>query len=99
MSRTYKDKPYRFQYPSWDADYIWLEGYGHREAKTTKTKKRKKEDTEDHWMTTPSWWVNMIMTKPERRNAHLLEKKALVAVDLEDFEIPDLGRKPYIYYW
>ena len=99
MSRTNKDKPRKITTEPWDKDWIWCDGYGHRYAKTTKTKKRKEVDTEDHWMTTPGWWIKMTMTKPERRSAHLLEKKALSVPDIEDFEIPDLGRKPHIYFW
>jgi hypothetical protein len=100
MSRTYKDRPYKLQYPTWDVDYIWLEGYGYRKGKTTIPKKKKNEDDEWHWCSsTPSWWTKMTMVKPERRNAHLLEVKALRTPDLEDVDFPDLGRKPHIYYY
>jgi hypothetical protein len=63
------------------------------------TKKRKEVDTTDHWMTTPGWWIRLTMNRPERREHHLLEKKVLREIDIEDVDFPDLGRKPHIYYW
>lgn len=99
MSRTYKDTPSKVLHESWDTDYIWLVGYGYRLSKTTKPKKRKELDTEDHWMSTPGWWIKMTMNRPERRGAHLLEKKALRILDIEDVDFPNLGRKPHIYFW
>ena len=99
MSRTFKDKPYKLQHPRWDADWVWTENYGHRWTKTTKTKKRKELDTEDHWMTTPMWWIRLVMSKPERRAAKTATHKALLVEDLEEVDIPDLGRKPHIYFW
>lgn len=104
MSRTFKDKPSKLKHEAWDKDTIRVEGTDTKweyriELPTTKTKKRKEIDTKDHWMSTPSWWTKLTMIKPERRSAHLLERKALIVEDLEDFEIPDLGRKPHIYYY
>ncbi len=100
MSRTIKDKPYSLVHKGyWLQDQIPLEYYGYRLGKTTKPKKRKEVDTEDHWMSTPGWWVKMMMTKPERRNAHLLEKKVLRTEDIDDVDFPDLGRKPHVYFW
>lgn len=105
MSRTYKDirrnSLKRYYKERWDILYYrdvpelqfyWLKRPG------VVPKKRKKVDTEDHWMSTPSWWTKMTMIKPERRAARLLERKALIS-DIEDFEIPNTGRKPHIYYW
>lgn len=99
MSRTHKDKPHKLQHPRWDVDFIWCDGWGYRYAKTTKTKKRKEVDTEDHWMTTPGWWVSLTMTRPERRYANAATHKLLRLADIEDADIPDLGRKPHNYYW
>ena len=102
MSRTNKDVPSKFKREPWDADRIMVEHYGfykYRQAKTTKTKKRKEVDTEDKWMSTPGWWVKMMMNRPERREHHLLEKKVLREINIEDVDFPDLGRKPHIYYW
>jgi len=98
MSRTYKDKPHKLKHEPWDKDLVHLGDWYWIEGPTTKAKKRKEVDHEWHWMTTPGWWVKMTMNKPERRAAHLLERKALTS-DIEDFEIPDFGRKPHIYFW
>lgn len=61
------------------------------------TKKRKVVDTEDHWMTTPGWWNRMCVTRPERKRVNAALQS--IQCDLEDVDIPDLGRKPHIYYW
>ena len=99
MSRTFKDKPSKLIWGDYSQDYVYLENYSHIFRKTTKPKLRKEVDTEDHWMTTPSWWTKMMMIRPERRAAHLLEVAALKTADIEDVDFPDLGKKPHIYYW
>ena len=88
MSRTYKDKPYKFSHPEDQVDYkfTWV-GHTLLHKAGVNTKKRKEEDTKYHWMHTPSWWVRLMMGKPERRNAHLLEHKLLTCADLEDFDL------------
>lgn len=73
--------------------------HAHIDLPTTKSKKRKEVDTEDHWMSTPSRWTHLCMIKPERRLAHMLEKKAMRIEDIEDMDFPDLGKKPHIYFW
>lgn len=101
MSRTYKDKPYKLK-TAWQQDVIYLENFYTRLDKTTKTKKRKEVDTEDHWMTTPSWWTRLTMTRPERRANRLHEVAVVKSIDMEDlecFDFPDLGRKPHNYFW
>ena len=106
MSRTYKDKPYKLSefYSSWSQDreeFRYLENgflfYGHIYKKTTKTKKRKEVDTEDHWMTAPGWWNRMVVTRPERKKVN--SRLQSLPDDLEEVDIPDLGRKPKIYFW
>ena len=100
MSRTLKDKPSKLKFDAYMKDMIRVEGtYKHIWTKTTKTKKRKEVDTEDHWMGTPGWWVKMTMNKPGRRKQHLLEKKVLKVEDIEEFDFPEYGRKPHIYFW
>lgn len=99
MARTYKDNNRRIFSAYWCQDHIPVENYGWRLGKTTKPKLRKELDTEDHWLGTPSWWTKIMMIRPERRKAHLLEVKALRVVDLEDIDFPDLGKKPHQYYW
>lgn len=104
MSRTFKDKPSKLKHEAWDKDTIRVDGTGTKwsyriHLPTTKTKKRKEVDTEDHWMSTPSWWTHLCMIKPERRLAHMLEKKALRVENIEEMDFPDLGKKPHIYFW
>jgi hypothetical protein len=67
-------------------------------GKTTKPKKRKEHDTEWHWMSTPSWWTRLTMTRPQRRAGKIWERKVLFE-DIEDADPPDVGRKPHIYYY
>ncbi len=67
-------------------------------GKTSKTKKRKNQDTEWHWMTTPSWWTRLNMNRPQRREGHLWERKVLLE-DVEEADPPGVGRKPHIYYY
>lgn len=108
MSRTHKDVPPHHRKPreiydwNWDVEKINLgPGYPlfwYKQLPSTKTKKRKEVDCEWHWMSTPSWWTRITMNRPQRRFYHLLEHKALMS-DLEDFDFPDLKKKPHIYYW
>lgn len=98
MSRTFKDKPSKLKF-DYDTDRIMTEAWSFRQLPTTKPKLRKKVDSEDHWMSTPSWWTKMTMVRPERRFVHLLEKKALKLADIEDIDFPDLGHKPFNYFW
>lgn len=78
---------------------VEVDTFIHLQTPTTKTKKSKTKDTEDHWMTTPGWWVKMTMTKPERRAANTATRKVLLTEDIEEVDIPDMGRKPHIYFW
>lgn len=64
-----------------------------------KTKKRKTDNNEWQWMSTPGWWIRCQMTRPQRRNSRVWERKVLTQVDLEEADPPLLGRKPHIYYW
>lgn len=96
----------RFQYVAvgkvWGTDEVreYL-AYGHIDLPTTKTKKRKAVDTEDHWMTTPNWWVSLTMTKPQRREGALWERKVATSKfeNLEELGVPSVSRKPHIYFW
>lgn len=68
------------------------------QQKTTKPKKRKRQDTEWHWMSTPSWWTRMTMNRPQRRQGRLWERKVLFE-DVEETDPPLFGKKPHNYYW
>lgn len=98
MSRTYKDNPTRVRFPEpFDHDRVCIPGTWHSiELPTTRAKKRKREDTEHHWMGTPSWWTHMMMIRPRRAR----ENQSLRCMgDVNEFDFVDTGRKPHIYYW
>ncbi len=88
MSRTFKDKPSKVRFP--EVYPYWVQ--------TEKTKKRKEEDTEWHWMSTPSWWTRLCMNRPERRANKLRERNILIS-NVDEFDFPDLGHRPHIYFW
>lgn len=88
MSRTYKDTPFKVReerFSSW--------GF----KREDKPKKRKEQDTEYHWMGTPSWWTHEFMIRPRR----VFENQSLRVLpeDLEDFDFVDIKRKNHKYYW
>lgn len=102
MSRTYKDNKRRRHFNSyWMQDHILVEGFGWRLAKTTKPKLRKEVDTEDHWMTTPSWWNRLFHTKPIRgkfrRYTADVVGRSLDSISsiLEPLD----SNKPHKYFW
>ena len=64
----------------------------------TAAKKSRREDTEWHWMTTPSWWTRMTMNRPQRRHGHVWERTVLFN-NIEQADPPQVGRKPHQYYW
>lgn len=102
MARTFKDKPSKLKYdPYWKDRYVIRVDYEilnrYLFAKTTKTKKRKEVDTKWHWMTTPSWWTRLTMNRPQRREVHTWERKALVS-DIEELVQPSKKYK-HVYYW
>ena len=102
MSRTYKDKPSKIKYESWNKDRERIEGtFYYIDLPTTKAKKRKELDTEEHWMNTPSWWTRLVMNRPQRRKCKLWERDALKTCldSLDDLDKPIISRKPHIYYW
>jgi hypothetical protein len=85
MSRTYKDKPWKFKvHTNW--------GFGREDQ----PKKKKNKDTEWHWMGTPSWWTHMFMIRPRR----VKENQQLRNIsDIEEFDFIDVKRKNHKYYW
>lgn len=93
----------RFEYEGERLDYYTNEpktyiGYGHLDLPTTKTKKRKEVDTEEHWMSTPSWWTHLCMNKPQRRAGRIWEATVL-REDIEETDAPGVSKRPHIYYW
>ena len=102
MSRTYKDKPSKIKHESWNKDRERIEGtFYYIDLPTTKAKKRKELDTEEHWMNTPGWWTRLVMNRPQRRKCKLWERDALKSSldSLDDLDKPIISRKPHIYFW
>ena len=66
-----------------------------------KTKKKKRVDAEWHWMSTPGWYINLFMNRPQRSSGKLWERRVVkVPVEeLVDETLPGVGRKPHLYYW
>lgn len=117
MSRTTKDKPSKLKHAAWDKDReyfkytcIWENYAGeivehewkaYLQTKTTKPKKRKKVDHENHWMTTPSWWNNLFHTRPIRGNfrTFLSAAKKSKLEDIEGMLEPTDSKSPHKYFW
>ena len=108
MSRTYKDRPARINYPEEQWDYRY-DVSGQRdffslrylERRGVLTKKKRRVDTDYHWMTTPSWWTRLIMNRPQRRASKMWED-TVVGKNIDELEVEDppvIGKKPHIYYW
>jgi hypothetical protein len=87
MSRTYKDKPWKFKAEE-------SSQYGLK--REDQPKKKKNKDTEGRWMGTPSWWTHMFMIRPRR----VSENQQLRNIfDIEEFDFIDVKRKNHKYYW
>jgi hypothetical protein len=106
MSRTYKDRPSKIRYPEeqWDYQYYrcgdcWH--FNHLAYPGVLTKKKKSVDTENHWMSEPGWFIREFMNQPQRARGKMWEKK-IVKCDVDELinqDVPDVSRKPHIYYW
>jgi hypothetical protein len=105
MSRTYKDIPKKFRDKRWDWDWVWDTWYDTYQGLGIGCKKpgifpklKKRKDTENHWMSTPSAWTRLMMNRPERAARRAWEQ-TILRRDIEEYELPDTKRKPHIYYW
>lgn len=106
MSRTYKDIPKKFRDKRWDWKWVWENWYytryewgaGNCKKAGFFPKLKKRKDTENHWMSTPSAWTRLMMNRPERAARRAWENKILYQ-DIEEFELPNTKRKPHIYYF
>jgi hypothetical protein len=91
MSRTNKDKPDRLRFPK--------EFQKPHERELSK----KEQDTVWDWSkATPSWWTNLFMNRPQRREAQQWERDIQKINDLEELEEldkPNVSKKPHKYYW
>jgi hypothetical protein len=95
MARTKKDAPPHIRF-GFEKENSWW-------SKEDLPKKRKRVDTEWHWLCeTPSWWTNLFMNRPQRRKFRRLEREIQKIYDideLEDIVEPESGHKPHHYYW
>lgn len=50
---------------------------------------------------TPSQWVNMMMTRPQRAKVRKwkVEAKQTKVEELDGLDLPAHGKKPHVYYW
>lgn len=108
MSRTRKDVKAKFRKEvnpysgAWQGNWSFLKDVYIKNLHPwhhSQPKLKKAQDYEDHWMTTPAWWVRMFMTKPQRVRMNREAREALKAADLEDVDVVDLKRKPHVYYY
>ena len=105
MSRTYKDRPARINYPEeqWNYRYGTQDPmdvlyFRHLERASIIKKKKKNVDTNHHWMTTPSWWTRLTMNRPQRRNSKMWETKVVGKKPTElDTKIPQSSVKNHTY--
>lgn len=72
---------------------VWLELAG------VKPKKKRKQDTEDRWMTTPSWFTKLFMNRPQKRRGRKWETKIKGLSNLEDIDYPSVSKKPHKYFY
>jgi hypothetical protein len=53
-----------------------------------------------HYGTSPSWWVNLFMNRPQRRTeAHLCHLLGQELIDGDEVIFPLGSHKPHEYYW
>lgn len=95
MSDTRKDKPFWVTHP----EKFDNRKYVRNPERNQFSLKPKEVDTEYHWMSTPSWFTNLFMTRPERRRASNFTSQVIYSQDLEEEDLADTKRKPHIYYW
>jgi len=62
-------------------------------------KKKRRADTEWHWQSTPSWWTNLYMNRPQRQASNQYMRQLSLDIDLDEVDPPLVGNKPHIYFW
>lgn len=100
MSRTYKDKKWELRFPE-EERYISTGRYTRIKLPGTKTKKKRSHDKWHGLRGTPSWWTNMFMNRPIRRNFQAYERNVVKSnVEyIDNIVVPNNGKKPHKYYW
>lgn len=107
MSRTYKDVPWKLRFPERQFDYRYERNVFHHWPwycaleKAGVLTKKKRHYKEYHGMPTPNWWVREFMTQPQRTHGKEWERQIVkyAVDDLLDVEVPNVDRKPKLYYW
>jgi len=59
-------------------------------------------DSKFHWVQNePSWWTRMFMNRPQRSQGRMWERNVVgVSKDkLIDVNLPNVSRKPHLWYW
>lgn len=102
MSRTYRRlKGDQTHHLDGLRDQGWME-YKHKGLSYEKAKvlEHAKWHSDSGWvMTTPSWWVRMTETVPQRAEVRQLISKVLRLKDLEETPLFPLAKRPSVYCW
>jgi hypothetical protein len=110
MSRTYKDKPWKYRDDTWKSESVKVEGYSNKYdqicfywIKLPGVKKKRKRSFVEwgNWMYTsaPSWFTRMYMNRPARRKAHMFEQLCLNNSNLENLDGFITNDKAFVYYY
>lgn len=67
----------------------------HDDDKPTPPKRKRANSNYWHWMSTPSWWIREMMTRPQRAKTRQALHLTMRGLEV-DFPLP---KKPHIYYW
>lgn len=99
----YDNIPYIRTYIDWRTkEEKETQGVWFRKKRGVLTKKKKHVDTENHWISTPGWWVRCMMNRPQRVASKQWEKDVVRMsfwdIAQDNFDPPMIGRKPHIYY-
>lgn len=103
MSRTYRRKNAGFNVPGYGR--VTLASMAERfypEVPSDVGQKRylAHYHSDAAWMmNTPSWWIRLMMTRPQRAETRQLLHKVKLLIDLEDAPIFPHPKKPHIWYW
>ncbi len=93
MSRTYHHGKRRFvKYPH--AHYCG----GNPDYQDPAGPKWRRTKIEASWMTTPSNWVNAMMTRPQRAETRQALHLVMRGLEIDVVEFPH-PKRPHVYYW
>lgn len=107
MSRTLKDRSWRLRWPEEQWDYRYervavdlgdYTRYAYLSKPGVLTKKQRGYDDWRWVKCCPRWWRKLTMTRPQRRQGRLWERKVLFE-DVETTDPPQYNRKPHVYFY